>query len=141
MKWLAASWLLLAPLAGAQALISSPVPGGVVLLEIGASPTASPTAPVATFEGRRVMVLRSGDSWQAVVGLALAAPLGRHSLDVRQADGSHKLLSFDVVDKRYAEQRLKVPPAQGNLSKKDLARVLVEQKRIGSAMVTFTADP
>ncbi len=140
MKWLAASWLLLAPLAGAQALISSPVPGGVVLLEIGASPTASPTAPVATFEGRRVMVLRSGDSWQAVVGLALAAPLGRHSLDVRQADGSHKLLSFDVVDKRYAEQRLKVPPAQVNLSKKDLARVLVEQKRIGSAMVTFTAD-
>jgi murein DD-endopeptidase MepM/ murein hydrolase activator NlpD len=133
-------WLWLAPLVATAGPASSPVPGGVVLLDLG----AAPTAPVASFEGKRVMVLPvatpTGDRWQAIVGIALAAPLGTHSLDVRRADGTRQQLGFDIVDKRYAEQRLKVPPAQVNLSKKDLARVATEQTRIHAAMQTFTAD-
>ena len=138
---LLAALLALASLHTAEALepVSSPVPGGVVLLDLG----ASPTAPFAMFEGKRVMVLPAtppaGEHWQAVVGVALAAPLGTHSLEVRRADGSRGQLRFNVVDKHYAEQHLKVPPAQVNLSKKDLARVAAEQARIHSAMQSFTA--
>jgi hypothetical protein len=117
---------------------SNPVPGGVVLLDLG----AGATAPVASYEGQRIMVIRTGDGqgdgWRAVVGLALTTQLGPHVLDVRRADGSNSHLTFSVIDKRYAEQRLAVAPAQVNLSKRDLARVAAEQSRMRAARKAFT---
>ena len=118
--------LLLAP--------SNPVPGGVVLLNLG----AATAAPIASYEGTRAMVTRTEDGWQAVVGLALATQLGPHALEVRRADGSKTQLTFNVIDKRYAEQRLKVAPTQVNLSKRDLARVAAEQSRMRAARTAFS---
>ncbi len=137
-RWFAQSIAMLLVTTTQAASISSPVPGGVVLLDLG----AAATAPVASYEGTRVMVIRSGndqsDGWQAVLGLTLATRLGSHTLDVRRADGNRRRLNFDVVDKRYAEQRLKVAPAQVNLSQRDLARVAHEQSRMRDARKTFT---
>ena len=129
---------LLVPLTVAAAALapSNPVPGGVVLVNLG----AATVAPIASYEGTRVMVLPggSGNGWQAAVGLALATPLGPHALDVQHADGSDSHPTFDVIDKRYAEQRLKVAPRQVNLSKRDLARVAAEQSRMRAARKAFS---
>jgi murein DD-endopeptidase MepM/ murein hydrolase activator NlpD len=133
--------LVIATLAPAASLApaSSAVPGGVMLVDLGAAPaTAAPAAPVASYEGNRVMVLRVSNAWQAVVGLALATKPGPHVVDVKRSDGGSSHLSFEVVDKLYAEQRLTVAPAQVALSKRDLARVAAEQSRMRVARKTFT---
>jgi murein DD-endopeptidase MepM/ murein hydrolase activator NlpD len=98
--------------------------------------------PTVTYEGRRVMVLREQDHWLAVVGLPLATKVGAHRIDIRRGAGSTEQQSFTVRAKKYREQRLKVPPAQVNLSKEDLARVETEQQQMRTAMQTFSpADP
>jgi murein DD-endopeptidase MepM/ murein hydrolase activator NlpD len=117
---------------------SSAVPGGVVVLAVSGP---AERAPVVSYDGKRVMVLRSGDHWLAVVGIALAETLGTHAVEVRRDHGAVEQQNFEVQDKRYSEQRLKVAPAQVNLSKKDLERVSKEQLRIRTAMQTFSPQP
>jgi murein DD-endopeptidase MepM/ murein hydrolase activator NlpD len=138
--------LLLTVLLGATSLASAAalpeaasVPGGVALLPIAGT---ADTLPAVTYEGRRVMVLREQDHWLAVVGLPLDTRLGTHRIDIKRGAGSVAQQSFAVRDKKYREQRLKVPPAQVDLSKEDLARVEAEQQQIRTAMQTFSpADP
>jgi murein DD-endopeptidase MepM/ murein hydrolase activator NlpD len=117
---------------------SSAVPGGVVVLAVSGP---AEHAPVVSYDGKRVMVLRSGDHWLAIVGIALAETLGTHAVEIRRDHGAVEPLSFEILDKRYSEQRLKVAPAQVNLSKKDLARVTKEQLRIRTVMQTFSTQP
>jgi murein DD-endopeptidase MepM/ murein hydrolase activator NlpD len=76
-----------------------PVPGGVALvpLEGGAA------APRATFDGDRVMVLRNGAQWLAVVGIPLDARPGSHALKVRD-----RSVAFTVREKEYAVQRVTI---------------------------------
>ncbi len=110
------------------------VPGGVVTIPVEAPADAR---PVATLDGARVMVLRDGGRWIAVVGIPLDAKPGRHELVVGQS-GRTERLAFDVADKEYAVQRLKVAPGQVDLSKRDLARVDQEKVRIRKALTAFT---
>jgi murein DD-endopeptidase MepM/ murein hydrolase activator NlpD len=84
--------------------------------------------------------VRVGDAWVAVVGIPLSAMPGLEHLSVRDAAGRHEL-EFDVVDKRYASQSLKVPPRQVNLSKADLARVAREKLRIDGALARYSEPP
>lgn len=110
------------------------VPGGVVALPIQA-PAGTP--PRVTLDGARVMVLPAGDRWIAVVGIPLGTSPGRAQLAVA-GGGTTTALGFDVAAREYAVQRLKVPPHQVNLSKRDLARVENEQRRIRGALATFS---
>jgi hypothetical protein len=75
---------LVLPSPRAQAMLPQPaaVPGGVVIIDLGAA--AAP--PTAQYNGRPVMVLaRDGGGWNAVVGIALAADLqARHAIEVRE---------------------------------------------------------
>jgi len=116
---------------------ASLVPGGVLI-----EPIDGPAdhAPIVTFDGNRAMVLRSGDHWLAVVGLSLSTPAGHATILVRSADAQVPV-GFDVVDKRYAVQELKVAPSKVDLSKKDLARVERENPRIRAALTTFSGEP
>nr|WP_255592679.1 M23 family metallopeptidase [Bordetella sp. BOR01] len=78
-----------------------PVPGGVAVVALG----AASQAPQASYDGRRVMVIRDSDGqWIAVVGIALGTSPGSHTLQVQGAAP----VSFQVGTKEYAAQHIKL---------------------------------
>jgi len=118
---------------------ASLVPGGIALLPLTSSDSH---APVVTFEGKRAMVLKSTDQWLAVIGIPLSTPPGHLSAEVRDGAGASPfMLSFEITDKQYAVQSLKVAPSKVDLSKHDLARVEQERPRIVGALATFSEQP
>ncbi len=117
---------------------ASLVPGGIFIAPIDAPPTRM---PVVTYDGKRVMVLKSGQHWITVVGLPLATTPGRASILVQSADAAETPVSFDVLDKKYSIQSLKVAPGKVDLSPEDLARAEKETLRIHAALATYTAQP
>jgi murein DD-endopeptidase MepM/ murein hydrolase activator NlpD len=135
--------LLVGILAAAQPLIATAIelpqqritPGGVAQVPLG----ASSQAPKASFNGVPVLVVRNGDQWTAVVGIALSATPGNASVQVRR-DGAESALPLVIEPFHYAEQRLKVAPGQVDLSKKDLARYERERDHLAKVVATFT-DP
>jgi hypothetical protein len=117
---------------------AEPVPGGVALLPLEATPDK---APRVTFDDHRVLVLRAGDQWLAVVGIPLSQAPGSAQVQVHGAGGSETPLTFEVKDKEYTVQRLTVPPGQVNLSAKNLKRAEREQPHIRAAVATFSERP
>jgi murein DD-endopeptidase MepM/ murein hydrolase activator NlpD len=143
-RWLtqAAAWCatgLASPLLRAEAAprIQAAVPGGVVTLSLGAA--AQP--PQASFNGVPVLVLGSAAAWWAVVGLPLSLKPGTHSVHVPGRPGQGGTLSFAVKDKRYAEQRLTVPPRHVDLSPEDKARHERERDHQKPVIATFSPTP
>jgi murein DD-endopeptidase MepM/ murein hydrolase activator NlpD len=114
---------------------SSAVPGGIVVLDLDA---ASESAPRVVYRDNPVMVVRHGEQWRALVGIPLSAEPGRQVVRVGEADPP-KYQAFTVEPKQYATQKLKVAPAQVDLSKKDQERVARERPRIDAALTTFSA--
>lgn len=116
------------------------VPGGVAIVELG----AAAQRPTATFGGHRVMVRPQPDrpgSWIAVVGIALAAdPKRRQTLGVHVEDGPVREIALALEPKRYAEQRLTVPPRHVDLSPQDLARYERERVHLAEVSSRFTAS-
>lgn len=110
------------------------VPGGVVRVPLG----QSPTTPRAAFEGQRVMVLRQPDGWTALVGVALStAPDAALQLHVDDARGP-RTVAFSIQPKQYAQQHLTVAPRHVQLSKKDLARHERERLHLREVLRTFS---
>ena len=117
---------------------ASPVPGGVALLPIAPDRADHGTAPDVSYDGNRAMVLRQGNHWLAVVGIALDAKPGPASIQIRHAYGDKaETMAFDIVPKQYVVQRLTVKPSQVDLSKHDLDRYLREHARLQAALATF----
>jgi murein DD-endopeptidase MepM/ murein hydrolase activator NlpD len=104
-------------------LLNHPVPGGVAVVDLG--PAAS--APSASFQGKPVLVIHEDQSrWIAIVGLPLTLKPGP-----QQISSQGRQLSFKVIAKHYAEQRITlknpqmVNPDASNL--KRIERELAEQ--------------
>lgn len=116
---------------------STPVPGGVVVLMLGAS--AQP--PVAHFNDHAVLVAGGPDAWRALVGLPLSTVPGPASLRVQPAgsDGPPRQLPFTVRPHRYAEQRLKVAKGHVDLSTADRERADRERTHLAQVVGTFSA--
>ena len=112
------------------------VPGGVLLLDL----PASAEAPTVRFDGKPVMVLRAGQGWRAVLGLALAQTPGNVRVEVEQS-GQRYQRKITVAPKKYAAQYLKVAPKQVDLSAEDAARVEREQQKLRAALAIFSAVP
>lgn len=126
-----------APTIGVHAALpmSNAVPGGVAIIAIG---DAAQPSPDARFEGRRVLTIADGGQWHAIVGLALSTKPGPAMLDVQSGGGRKQRIAFDVNDKKYREQRLKVAPGQVDLAPDDAARVEREQPILRTAYDTFS---
>ncbi len=119
---------------------ASQVPGGVLILPIDS--TAPQTqAPVVTLDGQRVMVLRSAGRWIAVVGVPLSQKPGPATVVIRDAAGGERTVGFDITDKHYVTQSLKVAPGKVDLSKEDLERVDREVPHIKGVVATFSDAP
>ena len=140
--------LLIGAAGGAAAMAQEPrpaalpavsaVPGGVVILHVDA-PADQP--PTATYNERPAMVVRGEHSWMVVLGIPLGTEPGRAELRVTPPGGAAQLWDFDVADKAYAAQHLKVPPKHVDLSKENLKRVERERQRIRKALLTFSTEP
>jgi murein DD-endopeptidase MepM/ murein hydrolase activator NlpD len=114
------------------------VPGGVFILPIQST---AAQAPVVTLEGQRAMVLRSEGRWVAVVGLPLSEKPGHLTVVVRDGAAAEKSVGFDITDKHYVTQSLKVAPSKVDLSKEDEERVNREIPHIKATEATFTDIP
>ncbi len=79
-----------------------------------------------------------GREWLAIVGLPLSQPPGLAELRVEGLPQGAITLKFSVRPAHYRSQRLKVPPAQVDLSAADLARVAAEHERIHAAVAAFS---
>jgi murein DD-endopeptidase MepM/ murein hydrolase activator NlpD len=117
---------------------ASIVPGGVFIVPVEGP--AEPT-PVVTYDGKRTMVLRSRDRWVAVVGLPLAVTPGHATVSVQSGDAPETSVGFDVLDKQYAVQSLKVAPSKVDLSPEDTARTEKDSARIHAALATYSEAP
>jgi murein DD-endopeptidase MepM/ murein hydrolase activator NlpD len=124
-------------LAGGVLPSQSRVPGGVALLPIPDQPDAAATAPLATYDGKRVLVWKSGNHWIAIVGIPLSAAPGAATLTVQREGSAETQIGFQVAPKQYTEQRLTVPPSQVDLSPEDQARFEREATHLHEALATF----
>ncbi len=130
--------------------LSRAVPGGVVVLQltplhvtplhVTPSPETDSTTspPLARFGGAPVMVLQRGDAWLAIVGIPLSQQPGDAAIELGDAATPSTGLTFRVRPAYYRTQRLKVPPAQVELSAADLQRVTGEREHIQAALATFS---
>ena len=116
---------------------ASPVPGGVALIRLGTA--AHP--PRVRMGAQRVLVVRDGGEWVALVGIALSAkPGAKVRLEAERADGGVKRYEVTVASREYPAQHLKVPPGQVELSAEDLARYQRERAHLAGVIRTFTED-
>jgi murein DD-endopeptidase MepM/ murein hydrolase activator NlpD len=121
------------------------VPGGVVVLHVTALHVTAlhvtegnPEIPKAFLGGAPVMLVPHGAEWLAIVGIPLSQAPGMAGIDIGDTAGSPARLTFRVLPAHYHTQRLKVPPAQVDLSAADLQRVTGERARIQAALATFS---
>lgn len=117
---------------------TSLVPGGVLILPIESAATQ---APVVTFDGHRAMVLRSAGQWMAVVGLPLSEKPGHATVVVRDGATGEKSVDFQITDKHYVTQSLKVAPGKVDLSETDQVRVSREIPHNKGVVATFSETP
>ena len=129
---------LLLPLASAAELPqSSAVPGGIAILAVG--PDSAP-APLVQFQKQRVLVVRAGGMWQAVVGLPLSLEAGAAQLVISDR-GAVRTLVFQVLPKQYESQYLTLAnKRQVDPTAEDLVRITREQALSNQAFATWSAD-
>ena len=127
-----AAWLVV--LMAQAAADDSRRPGGIVIEDLG---PASQPAPAVEFDGKRVMTMRDGDRWKAVIGVPLGVESGPLQFTVDAAE-----VTVTVGDHAYAEQRLTVKnqsyvtPDQAQLD-----RIGKERRIIDAALNNFREVP
>jgi murein DD-endopeptidase MepM/ murein hydrolase activator NlpD len=117
---------------------ASLVPGGVFITDIDGPADRVPTV---TYDNNRALVLRTDDHWVAVIGLPLAITPGHATVQVKSGDATEVPVGFDVVDKQYSVQSLKVAPGKVDLAPKDVERSKKESARIHEALATYSPKP
>lgn len=114
---------------------TSPVPGGIAEVRLG----PAEQAPRARMGEQRVLVVRDGDGWVALVGIALGTKPGtKLAMEARHASGQVERYEIAVGQKTYASQHLKVKPGQVELAPKDLERYERERAHLAAVLKTFS---
>src|SRR6266568_1111003 len=115
---------------------AAPVPGGVAIVCVGRAPGP---APLVVFDGKRVLVARVGDVWQAVVGLPLALRPGAHELSVLDGERIARAIPFKVGKRDYETQHVTLANRrQVEPEPEDLRRIAREQESLVRAFSTFS---
>lgn len=118
-------------LPSAHALEASAIPGGIARIRLG----KRDKAPVARLGDARVLVMREGGQWSAIVGVPLVAQPGSIlTLNVDDSDA----VRIRVATKRYPEQHLTIPPERDDLSHDQLAQFERERERLSQLLRTFS---
>ena len=105
----------------------SPVPGGVAVIGIPADVAA------VTYKNRPVMILEDNGQRYAIVGIALSAKPGSHSLSI----GS-QALRFTIQDRVYEEQHLTIADKRKvNPYKRDMDRIARERSEMNAVFRNF----
>lgn len=137
--WSLFSLLLGAPAQAQELPRQSLVPGGIAIVPI--TPDREP-APMVHFEGNRVMVVRHGGQWEAVVGLPLTLVPGPQVVTAGGNVGQTRGYPFTVHSKEYAEQRLTLKNKRMvEPTEQDLVRIKRDQEFIHRAFATWTDKP
>ena len=122
----------------ALAAYAQPVPGGIAKVDLGTG-AAEPQAKIGD---SRVLVIREGARWSAIVGIALASePGSRLALDVDYPDGRRASIDIAVGTKKYREQHLQVPPDRADLSPEELEHFEREREHLLRLLRTFSEPP
>ena len=109
---------------------NTPVPGGVVVLDIGDNQVASS----ARFNNRKIATIKNNNSEQLLVGLSLQTKPGKHYVTIKNTDGKKQKINFEVKPKTYKAQYLTIKNKRKvNPYQKDMERILSEKKRKGLA--------
>jgi murein DD-endopeptidase MepM/ murein hydrolase activator NlpD len=114
----------------------SAVPGGVKIVRLDVH---GDSAPYVDADGHRALVVKEHESWIAVIGIPLSAPLAPRQVVVHSGSARQEI-GFTVGAKRYASQSLKVKPGQVDLSPDDLERVNRENPIIDKALSRWTDE-
>ncbi len=115
---------------------AEPVPGGVAVVPL---PLQSAALPTVRFRGNRVMVLREGGGWQAVVGIPLDYRTGHYKLHFDAGQGD-QAVTFLIGPKQYEEQHLTLENKRMvNPTAEDLKRIGREHEIIHRAFRSFDA--
>jgi murein DD-endopeptidase MepM/ murein hydrolase activator NlpD len=132
--------LLLGTAAHAQGLPrESLVPGGIAIVPLAPD---SESAPVAHFDGHRVMVARHDGRWEAVIGLPLDLAPGPQAVTVSDGPGKQREFPFTVHAKEYAEQHITLKNRRMvEPNAEDLARIARDQAIIRHAFAAWTDEP
>lgn len=138
-RWLVACAALLVS-AGVVALpVSTAVPGGIAVVDLGRADDAAPI-PLATYRERPVMVQREDDHWYAIVGIHVDAETGLHQLEVTAADAPARQVAFEVTSKEYETQSLTIPNRRKvDPLPEDLERIGRERRQSRAAYRGFDA--
>ena len=111
--------------------LASNVPGGIARVPLGTL-LDYPDKPKAWLDGQSVWVAADDGHWVAVVGVPLDTPTGTKTLRVATNRGERSV-SFPVVEKRYAEQHVRLKDSSKiTLSPDDEKRALADIERIQS---------
>lgn len=117
----------------------TPVPGGVAMLEV---PDLDGDKPIATFNGKRVLVQLIDDRCMAIVGLPLGTKPGEHAIELEGINGTRARMTFQVERKSYETQRLTIADKRKvDPTAEDLARIGKERRRISAALEQWTDQP
>lgn len=113
------------------------VPGGIVILPLIESPSASSTIQ---FQGRRVMMLHDGQRYYAVVGLPLTTKPGTYQINYIGQNGVPIKQPLVVHAKSYPAQYLTIKNKRKvNPNPTDLKRIAHEQITIDKIKDTWSA--
>ena len=125
-------FFLLLPCSRALALPeSSAVPGGVLVLLLG----ASEQAPNVRFHNSRVLTYRDNGVWYGIIGLSLNLKPGPYHVRIIWPDGKQDKRFFTIHDKKYPEQHITLKNKRMvNPNPDDLKRIRLDQTAIRKAL-------
>ncbi len=120
--------------------IINPVPGGIAVVDLGAS--FSPSTKVF-FGKKRVLVKKNNHktTWQALIGLPLKIKPGKHKISIIANTGSKTVKTFLVSKKDYETRHITITNKRMvSPTKKDIERHYKEKPLIIAALKKWTEN-